>query len=239
MATVLPRKLGRSGKTAARPFAESFSNYGTAQPSMDQAPGTFTFGDNYLPYKGNVAPPVVDSPYMESPGGDSSMYALPTAGINPMGSGDGIHGAGGGAFGYNPMSSLNPPSAKPYLQSDSLPNFSADAGPTGGMFSGIGDWAKSSGMFGSTDTKTGIKTDGWGNMALGGLQAGAGLYMGMQQYGLAKDQLAEGKRQYNQNYDNQRKMTNSRLEDRQRARVASNSGAYESVDAYMAKNRIA
>ena len=59
--------------------------------------------------------------------------------------------------------------------------------------------------------------------------------MGMKQYGLAEDALKEQKRQFNINYEAQRKMTNSQLADRQRARVASNPNAYESVADYMKK----
>jgi len=75
-------------------------------------------------------------------------------------------------------------------------------------------------------------------MAIGGLSALSNAYMGMKQYGLAKEQFAESKRQYNQNYAAQRTLTNSQLEDRQRARVASNAGAYESVGSYMNRNGI-
>ena len=76
-------------------------------------------------------------------------------------------------------------------------------------------------------------------MAIGGLSALSNSYMGMKQYGLAKEQFAESKRQYNQNYAAQRTLTNSQLEDRQRARVAANPAAYVSVSDYMAKNGIA
>lgn len=75
-------------------------------------------------------------------------------------------------------------------------------------------------------------------MAISGLSALGNSYMGMKQYGLAKQQFAESKRQYNQNYAAQRTLTNSQLEDRQRARVASNAGAYESVGSYMNRNGI-
>ena len=61
----------------------------------------------------------------------------------------------------------------------------------------------------------------------------------MKQYGLAKKTLEENKRQFQMNYDAQKQSTNTRLEDRQRARVASNSGAYQSVGDYMAANKIA
>ncbi|VEF17586.1 Uncharacterised protein [Stutzerimonas stutzeri] len=46
-------------------------------------------------------------------------------------------------------------------------------------------------------------------MAISGLSALSNAYMGMKQYGLAKEQFAESKRQYNQNYAAQRKLTNS------------------------------
>lgn len=107
----------------------------------------------------------------------------------------------------------------------------------GGFMSGIGKLLKESGFLGSTDAN-GIKTDGWGGMALGGLGALGKAFMGMQQYGLMKKQLAEGKRQFNLNYDAQKRTTNAALEDRQRARLASNSGAYESLGSYMNKNGI-
>lgn len=100
-----------------------------------------------------------------------------------------------------------------------------------------GGWLKDSGFFSTTD-KNGVKTDGWGGMALGAAQGLANAYMGMKQYGIAKDTLAENKRQFALNYEAQRSTTNSALEDRQRARVASNPGAYQSVGDYMNQNGI-
>ena len=94
-----------------------------------------------------------------------------------------------------------------------------------------------SGMLGSVDPRTGLKTEGWGGLALGAAQGLAGAYMGMKNYGLAKQSLAQGKEQFERNYAAQKTTTNSALEDRQRARVASGSG-YQSVDEYMNKNRI-
>lgn len=81
--------------------------------------------------------------------------------------------------------------------------------------------------------------DGWGGTAISGLGALASAFLGMKQYGLAKQTLAENKKQFQMNYDAQKQTTNSRLEDRQRARVASNPGAYQSVGDYMGQNRIA
>ena len=80
--------------------------------------------------------------------------------------------------------------------------------------------------------------DGWGGTALGAIGGIASAFLGMKQYGLAKQTLEENKRQFQLNYDAQKKMTNTRLEDRQRARVASNAGAYQSVGDYMATNGV-
>jgi hypothetical protein len=79
---------------------------------------------------------------------------------------------------------------------------------------------------------------GWGGMAMGGASALVSAFMGMKQYGLAKKTLAENKRQFQLNYDAQKGMTNSRMEDRQRARVAAGGDAYQSVGAYMNQNGV-
>lgn len=79
---------------------------------------------------------------------------------------------------------------------------------------------------------------GWGNMAFGALGGIANLYMGLQQLGVAKDTLAQNKAMFEKNYAAQKATTNANLEDRQRARIASNPGAYQSVGAYMAQNGI-
>lgn len=73
---------------------------------------------------------------------------------------------------------------------------------------------------------------------LQGAQTLAGLYMGMKQYGLAKDQLNFQKDSFNKQYAANQTLTNSRLEDRQKARVASNAGAYQSVGDYMNQNGV-
>lgn len=94
-----------------------------------------------------------------------------------------------------------------------------------------------SGFLGSTN-KDGLRTDGWGGMALGTATGLFNAYMGMKQYGLFKDQLQFQKDSFNKNYDAQRTATNTQLQDRQTARVASNPGAYQSVGDYMNQNRI-
>ena len=79
---------------------------------------------------------------------------------------------------------------------------------------------------------------GWGGLAIGTLGGAANLYMGLQQYNLAKQALATTQEQMNRNYEAQKKTTNAEMEDRQRARVASNPTGYVSVADYMNQNRI-
>ena len=77
----------------------------------------------------------------------------------------------------------------------------------------------------------------FGNVVNGALGAGK-LFMGMQQYGLAKEQLAQSKEQYAKNYAAQKGMTNSALSDRQIARNAAGTG-YQDTAGYMAQYGIA
>ena len=79
---------------------------------------------------------------------------------------------------------------------------------------------------------------GWGGLAIGTAGGIGNLFMGMQQYGLAKQALATTKEQLNRNYEAQKVTTNAEMQDRQRARVASNPGAYVSVSDYMKQNGI-
>ena len=80
--------------------------------------------------------------------------------------------------------------------------------------------------------------NGWGGLALNAAGGLASTFLGMKQYGLAKQTLAENKRQFQLNYDAQKQTTNTRLEDRQRALVARNPNAYQSVGDYMAAHGI-
>lgn len=79
---------------------------------------------------------------------------------------------------------------------------------------------------------------GWGGMAMNGISGLASAFMGMKQYGLAKDTLNQHKAEYAANYAAQKTTTNASMADRQAARVASNPGAYQSVGDYMNKNGI-
>ena len=103
------------------------------------------------------------------------------------------------------------------------------AGGVGGFFDG---WFSKNAILGKNGQQ------GWGNLALGALQGIGSAYMGMKQYGLAKDALAQSQAQFDKNYNAQRQTTNTQLEDRQRARVAATDGRAESVDSYMDRNRI-
>lgn len=74
-----------------------------------------------------------------------------------------------------------------------------------------------------------------------GLAAGSALlngFLGMRQYGLAKDQLAFQKEAFKTNLANQKKLVNARIEDRARARHAANPNAYEDPTSYVARNRV-
>ena len=93
-------------------------------------------------------------------------------------------------------------------------------------------------MFGGADPSTGAFSSGWvsplaslGAAIFGGIQ-------GNKQLSLAEDQFKENRRQFDANFAAQRQTTNTQLEDRQRARVASNPGAYESVDSYVKRNSV-
>lgn len=114
-----------------------------------------------------------------------------------------------------------------------IPQFGGGSDDGSGLFGGDA-WAK---MFGGVD--------GDGNQIGGAApvlatlgQSIMGAYSGMKRYGQAQDQLKEAKRQFDANYEAQRKSINTSMEDRQRARVASNPDGYRSVSEYMKKNRV-
>lgn len=96
--------------------------------------------------------------------------------------------------------------------------------------SGNGNW-----WDGAIGTK---EAPGWGGLALGAASGLASGFMAMKQYGLAKETLEQNRKQFETNFAAQKGLTNANLEDRQRARVASNAGAYQSVGDYMAQNGV-
>lgn len=130
------------------------------------------------------------------------------------------------------------------LDYQSLLNFggqSGDAGGLGGKGVGILDGEGSLGTSGIFNMKSFLgdaTSKGWGGLALGAAGGAANLFMGMQQYGMAKDALSQAKDQFNKNYAAQQTTTNSALSDRQNARNAANPGAYQSTADYMAQNGI-
>lgn len=115
------------------------------------------------------------------------------------------------------------------------------AAPTGtpSFWQSMQGWMKDSGFLGSKDAN-GVQTQGWGGLALGGLQGIGSMYMGMQQYNLAKDTLQNSKDQFAKNFGAQASTLNTHMEDRQRARINSSnaSAGYESVGDYMNKHRV-
>lgn len=109
--------------------------------------------------------------------------------------------------------------------------------PRSNIGSSINNWMKDSGFLGSRDAN-GMQTQGWGGLALGAAQGLMNGFLGMKQYGLAKKQFNFQKDAWNQNMANQKKTINTQMEDRQRARVAANPTAYQSVGDYMNQNRL-
>ena len=81
----------------------------------------------------------------------------------------------------------------------------------------------------------------YGSTIMGGMQAASGLwgaYNGMQQTKLAKQQMANSLNQWNKSYANQVSSYNTRLEDRQNARVAAQGANQQDTASYMAKNQL-
>lgn len=134
------------------------------------------------------------------------------------------------AFNYETdMAGLMPTSAPLGGSPTNAQIYSDIGGPASqGFFGSIGQWLKDSGALNTRDQQ------GWAGPALQGAQTLANLYMGMKQYGLAKDQLNFQKDAFNKQYEANRSMTNSRLEDRQARRVLENPNA-TGVAEYMSK----
>lgn len=150
--------------------------------------------------------------------------------FNSLLGGGGQNGGGGGLFGnlfgggqQTPMSFGT--QAGNIIGSPAAP----------GMF---GDLFSRQSMFGGTNPTTGVSTGGWAPIALGAGQALFGAMQGNKATKLAENQFKESVRQFDLNFNAQRKTINTELEDRQRARVASNPGAYESVPDYLKKNSV-
>jgi hypothetical protein len=142
--------------------------------------------------------------------------------------------------GQNPMDPLGflPQYSRPSVPNPVLPQaqpadmaFDANAGGGAGTM-----WDRFKELMGGAiGTKD---APGWGNLAVGGASALMNGWLGMQNYGLAKKTLEQAKQQFDLNYNASKTTTNANMADRQRARVASNPGAYQSVGDYMAQNGI-
>lgn len=89
-------------------------------------------------------------------------------------------------------------------------------------------------LFGGVNPETNVQTPGAIATGLGLLQGGTNAYMAMRQYGMARRTFNENRRQFNLNYENQRKLTNAELSDRQRRRNAENPNSVPH-DEYMAQ----
>lgn len=131
---------------------------------------------------------------------------------------------------YGPVPTLQGNYASPLA-------FSTNSLPQASMWDGIKQWGRDSGFLATKDAN-GLETQGWGGLALNTAQGLMNGFLGMRQYGLYKDQLNLQKKAFQKNWEAQRSTINSQLEDRQRARVASNASAYQSVGDYMAQNGI-
>lgn len=140
------------------------------------------------------------------------------------------------------MSPVSVPMSSPSASYVTAPGASTEAGAGGifgdalSKFGKIGDATKS--FFANTNSKDGstVGPSAFSTFATGASSLLNG-YLGMKQYGLAKKSLAENTRQFNMNYENQRKTTNTSLRDRQIARNSAG-GGYMDTDEYMRQNGI-
>lgn len=151
----------------------------------------------------------------------SNLFSLSSYGATPTYNGPGFGNllplTQGGGY-YSGMS--NGDILKNFAE---VPGISGDIGVGGGS-----DLFSRQSMFG--DGKTG----GWAAPAMQGAAMLGNLFMGMRQYGLMKDSLNFQKDSFNKQYEALRNLTNSQLEDRQRARVAANPNM-EDPASYMAR----
>jgi len=109
---------------------------------------------------------------------------------------------------------------------------------SGGIFGNLYAGIKNAWNGGGTDVN--------GNQTMNqfsqGLNAVTGLtsaWFGLEKLKQSKKSFSESRKQFALNYGAQKQEYNTRLEDRQAARYASNPNHFESVSSYMDKNRIA
>lgn len=136
---------------------------------------------------------------------------------------------GGGNQSTNGYNMMNSPEMGGNGQANSLLSALSNNNNAGGGGNGIMDFFLGDPSKGQAGTAVPLMN------SLSGL---AGSYLGMKQYGLAKDAFKESKRQFQLNYDAQKKDYNSSISDRQKARrLSAGSGAdkYDSQAEYMKK----
>lgn len=107
-----------------------------------------------------------------------------------------------------------------------------------GLMDSLKGWWNNASALNKFDGKGNMTQQGFAMPAIQGLSALMSGFLGMKQYGLAKDQFNFQKDAFATNLAAKKATTNAMLEDRQRARVASNSSAYQSVGDYMNQNGI-
>ena len=117
-----------------------------------------------------------------------------------------------------------------------MPGAASSAVLGGGVAPSSGwDWGKFSDFLFGKENTDGSKSFGAAAPILGGLQSLGNLWLGMQQYGLMKDQLSFQKDSFNKNYRNSVQSYNTQLEGRAKARASADPTA-ESAENYMVKH---
>lgn len=145
------------------------------------------------------------------------------------------------SFGANTQQGLISPAVAAAQNGDGvassiLPDFS-------GLGATLDKWNTSEGFFGKDSMlgsidQNGIKSNGWLSTGFGVAKDLATSWMAMQQLDLAKDQFNFQKDAWTKQFDTQASLTNTRLEDRQRARLGANPTGYQSVGDYMKENGV-
>lgn len=121
---------------------------------------------------------------------------------------------------------------------DWMANGQSAPGSGGGWLSGIfGRGGNTPGAPGSDSSGFGWNL-GTGRLAFAGLGTLASLWSGMQAQKLAKESLAFTRDVTNTNMRNQLQTYNTNLEDRIRARAATEGMSQQEVDSYLARNRL-
>ena len=181
------------------------------------------------------------TPYMQVP----QMPGNPTQMLNLTKGGFDVGGMSNYGSGVGPIAAdVSPYSLTPQnlniTMGDATRNFAPAANlnlgsnksfVNGGAGGGARSWYDN--MVGYKD-ESGAASNGWGGLALGAAQGLFSGYLGMQQLGLAKDQLATQKEQWGLNFGAQQKTTNERLATRQARRNKENSSSMPAGE-YMAK----